>query len=250
VHRPGASLDEYERFNVLGTRVLVDACRRNRVPRLVFLSSIKVYGETPPGTVDEWTPVDPKSSYARSKLEAERTILDAAASRGPSGLVLRLCPVFGRGDKGNVRTVARAIARRRFVVPGNGSTRKSLVHVSTVADAVLRAVDSEVSGTFVIADRVAPSIRELADELAAALGRPPPPAVPVPIVMTAATALEALSRLRGRPPSVSRDLIRKSLSSSVCSPARFERTFKVICRVDLRDAIRDEVGWLRDQRLL
>jgi UDP-glucose 4-epimerase len=250
VHRPGAAAEEYVRFNVEGTRALIEACRSEGVSRLVFLSSIKVYGESPPGAIDESTPVDPSSAYSASKIEAERVVLEAGAQGGPAATVLRLCPVFGPGDKGNVRTVSRAIARRRFVVPGDGRTRKSVVHISTVTDGVLRALDSDARGIYVLADRVAPSMRELADRVAEALGRPPPPSVPVPLVMGAAAALEVLSRFRGREPTVSRELIRKSLRPSVCSPALFERTFGASCHVDLGPAIREEVEWLRWQRLL
>ncbi|MGH7295757.1 MAG: NAD-dependent epimerase/dehydratase family protein, partial [Polyangiaceae bacterium] len=163
---------------------------------------------------------------------------------------LRLCPVYGAGDKGNVRRVAIAIARRRFVVPGDGGTRKSVVHASTVAEAVRLAATSDASGVFVLSDRVAPSMRELGDTIAAALGRRRPPSVPLPLVLSAAGALEALARLRRREPSISRELVRKSLRSTVCSPSKLERALGMECRVELRDGVAEEIAWLRRDRLL
>jgi nucleoside-diphosphate-sugar epimerase len=47
VHRPDAREAEYRRFNVEGTRALVRACAACRVRRLVFMSTVKVYGEEP-----------------------------------------------------------------------------------------------------------------------------------------------------------------------------------------------------------
>jgi UDP-glucose 4-epimerase len=250
VHRPGASASEHRAFNVDGTRALLAAARARHVRRIVFLSTIKVYGEEPAGTIDEDTAVDRSSPYSATKLEAERILLDAAADGGPSVAVVRLCPVYGAGDKGNVRRVATAIARRRFVVPGDGSTRKSVVHASTVAEAVGRVLRSDASGVFVLADRVAPSMRELADTIARALGRRPPPAVPVAFALGAAAMLAALARVRGREPGASPDLVRKSLRSTVCSPSKIERTLGMDCHVDLRAGIDEEISWLRRERLV
>lgn len=250
VHRPGADASQHAAFNVEGTRALLAAARSRGAQRVVFLSTIKVHGEEPAGVIDENTPIDGSSPYASTKLEAERMLLDAAGQGGPSALVLRLCPVYGAGDKGNVRRVATAIARRRFLIPGDGATRKSVVHASTVAEAVRRALESEVTGAFVLADREAPSIRELADTIARALGRRPPLSVPVALVLGAAAALEAVSRVRGREPSVSRELVRKSLRSTMCSPAKIERALGMECHVDLRDSIAEEIAWLRRERLV
>ncbi len=245
VHRPGAGHEEYERFNREGTGILVDACRKEGVRTLVFVSSIKVYGEDPRGVIDEETPLDPEGSYAGSKLDAERLV--EAASPSLRTVILRLCPVYGRGDKGNVRAMIRAIQGRRFVVPGAGATRKSLVHVSTVCQVVLAASERQVSGVFVVADREAPSIRELADTIAGVLGRRRPLAVPAPVLLATASAFE---RVLGRRSPITRDLVRKTMIPTVCSPARAEQAFGVDCHVDLRSAIEDEVAWLREAKLL
>jgi UDP-glucose 4-epimerase len=250
VHRPGAAASEHRAFNVEGTRALLAAARSRGVRRIVFLSSIKVYGEEPAGVVDESTAVDRASPYSATKLEAEQILLDASERGGLSVIVLRLCPVYGAGDKGNVRSVATAIARHRFAVPGDGSTRKSVVHASTVAEAVLRTVRSDERGVFVLSDRVAPSMRELGDTIAQAMGRPPPRSVPIALALGAAAGLAALARLRGREPKVTPELIRKSLRSTVCSPVKFERTFGLDCHLDLRDGIAEEVAWLRREGLL
>ena len=161
VHRSGATAAEHRAFNVDGTRALVAAARSRGVRRIVFLSTIKVYGEEPTGVIDEDTEVDSSSPYSATKIDAERILLEAGEHGGPSVVVLRLCPVYGAGDKGNIRRVTTAIARRRFVVPGDGSTRKSVVHASTVAEAVCRALESDARGVFVLSDRVAPSSRSL-----------------------------------------------------------------------------------------
>lgn len=189
------------------------------------------------------------SPYARTKIEAERIVL-GAASGGLSSAVLRLCPVFGRGDKSNVRTMIRAIAKRRFVIPGDGTNQKSIVHISTVTEVAQAAAASSKAGVFVVADREAPTIRHLADTIARAVGTPPPPSVPAALVHGAAALIERLARAAGRTPPVTREQLRKLLERSVCSPARAQAELGVSCHVELAEAITDEVRWLRESGLM
>ena len=188
VHRADASMSEYVRFNVDGTRALVEDCVAKHVERFVLFSTIKVYGELTQGVVDERTPIATESCYAHTKLDAEQIVLGAEPVRP---VVFRLAPVFGVGDKGNVRNVIRAIARRRFLLPGDGATRKSLVHVSTVARVLSAALDSDTTGVFVLADRVAPSMRELSDDIAHAVGRRAPLSLPLPLMRAIALGLHS-----------------------------------------------------------
>ena len=215
VHKPTTPVAEYARFNV----------------------------ETPIGVIDENTPHAADAPYSRTKAEAEDLVL-AATDLRPA--VLRLCPVYGRGDKGNVRTMIRAISRRRFVVPGDGSTKKSIVHVSTVASVVRAAAEQLATGVFVVADRRTPSIRELSDRIAHALGRRRPPSVPGPLLRGAASVIGGLARLARRDTAISSDLIAKAMRSSLCDPSRVERELGVSCTVDLDAALADEIAWLRE----
>jgi nucleoside-diphosphate-sugar epimerase len=241
VHKPGAPSEEYTRFNVAGMRALCEACRIDGAPRIVYLSTIKVYGESPLGTIDEHTRLAPESAYARSKLEAEHVL----AEHGPEHVILRLCPVFGVGDKGNVRTMIRAIARRRFAVPGDGSNRKSLVHVSSVAEVALAAC-ARGSGVFVVADREVPSVAQLSDTIARTLGRWRPLRVPAAALYLAAAGCEVGYRVLRREPRIQRALIRKALLPSECDPRRVLSALQVDCHRDLREAIAEEVAWLRE----
>ncbi len=250
VHRPGASREEYDRFNTEGTQALVKACETRRVGQLVFVSSIKVYGERPLGIIDERTPLAPEASYAMSKALGERMVLEAGSRNGMRVAVLRLAPVYGRGDKGNVRAMIRAIHRRRFFIPGAGATRKSLVHVSTVAAVVRAACEQRAQGVFVVADRRAPSIRELAETIASCLGRRTPFRIPYPALIAAAAVLERANRTFGRPPRVTAELVRKTMIPTVCTPALVEKTLSVSCHADLRETIEDEIRWMRGERLL
>lgn len=235
----------YTRFNIEETRNLIEACRARDVRRVVYLSTIKVYGESSSVPIDELTRVAPQGPHAASKLAAERLLLQAELEGGPEVVILRLCPVFGVGDKGSIRTMIRAIARRRFAIPGAGATRKSLVHVSVVSAAALAAVDSSAKGIFVIADPIVPTVEQLSRMIARAVGRRRPPHVPELALYAGALGAELASKCLGRGPSLHRELIRKSLLPSICNPARAEHELGINCHVDLAEALRAEVAWLR-----
>ena len=235
----------YTRFNIEETRNLIEACRARGVRRIVYLSTVKVYGESSYVPMDEQSRVAPKGVYASTKLAAERLLAQAEREGGPELVILRLCPVFGVGDKGSIRTMIRAIAPRRFAVPGDGATRKSLVHVSVVTAAAVAAVQSPAKGVFVIADPVVPTVGQLSDMIARALGRRGPPHVPTAALYMSAFGVELAARCLGKGPSWHRDLIRKALSPSICNPARAEHELGINCHVDLVEALRAEVAWLR-----
>lgn len=245
VPRSGEGDHSYTRFNIEETRNLIAACKAQGVRRIVYLSTIKVYGESSFVPMDEQTRVAPRGVYASTKLAAERLLAQAEREGGPELVVLRLCPVFGVGDKGSVRTMIRAIAQRRFAVPGDGATRKSLVHVSVVTAAAIAAVESKHKGVFVIADPVVPTVGQLSDMIARALGRRGPPHLPAAALYMSALGVEVAARCLGKGPILHRDLIRKAMLPSICNPARAEHVLGVNCHVDLAEALRAEVAWLR-----
>lgn len=247
VHRPSTRASEYDQFNVDGTRVLLDASRAVGVGRFVFISSIKVNGEAPTGVINETTPIAADLDYARTKADAEKVVL-GASDLNP--VVLRLCPVYGVGDKGNVRTMIRAIWHRRFFIPGSGDVRKSIVHVSSVADVVRAATTARATGVFVVADAHTPSIRELADTIASLLGRRRPISVPAPWLAGVAKIVGDVARRARIRTAISPDIVRKAQTNSVCDPSRAVRELGVSCHVDLRETLREEIDWLRRDGLL
>jgi 2-alkyl-3-oxoalkanoate reductase len=188
---------EYERANVVGTRVVVEACRGAGVPRLVHVSSPSVAhaGASLVGAGSE--PADPDTArgpYARSKAIAERLAL-AADGDGLAVLAIRPHVVWGPGDPQLVaRTVARA---RRGGLPliGSGAALVDSTYVTNAVDALVAAVDrcDEVRGRPLVVTNGEPRpIGELLGGFCAAAGVPRPDRrVPTKI----ATALGGVAEL-------------------------------------------------------
>lgn len=139
-HRPIETAEEVRRFfaiNADGTKRVVEWCTFLGLKRIVYLSSIAFYDwqnlqkELP---VDESAPLGGTTAYAQSKLLGERHIQDS----GLDYRIVRLATVFGEGDRANFATLAKAMKQNRFVIPGPGNARKSLISVERAAELISR----------------------------------------------------------------------------------------------------------------
>jgi nucleoside-diphosphate-sugar epimerase len=142
VHRtPGHPAHEYYDTNIFGALNVTRFADAIGAKRIVFTSSISVYGPRE-DVVDENTAPAPTSDYGRSKLMAEaihRRWADAAADRRL--VIVRPGVVFGPGEKGNYSNLAGALKRGLFAYPGRKDTIKSGGYV----DELLNALDFVVS---------------------------------------------------------------------------------------------------------
>jgi nucleoside-diphosphate-sugar epimerase len=194
---------DFQRTNVTGTDIVVQACLDLGVPRLVHVSSPSVAhgGNSLVGVGAE--PADPEHArghYARSKAMAE---LVALAADGPRLRVLAIRPhlVWGPGD---TQLVARIIDRaRRGTLPilGSGAALVDTTYVDNAAEALVAAVDrvDEVHGRALVVSNAEPRpIAELIAAIAAAGGEPPPTRhVPAAVGTAAGAIVEALWSIRG-----------------------------------------------------
>ncbi|HEX9951934.1 MAG TPA: NAD-dependent epimerase/dehydratase family protein [Rubricoccaceae bacterium] len=194
---PPPDLDAlYLRVNIDGTRRLVAAAEAAGVARVVFASTINVYGPSRGGA--PWTEASathPDSAYARTKLEAESIVRTL-----PAGVVLRLAAVVGPGMKGNYPSLQRVLGAGLRLLPGDGANRRTLVHVADAAAAFALAAGGGVPpGTYNLTDGRVHTFDALVRSLQTASGRTPGvryvPAAPVRMLLGLPTAA---ARLVGR----------------------------------------------------
>lgn len=201
VHRPNETPDEVRLFhevNVEGTRKLLAAAERVGVRRFVFVSSIAVYGATPGAMPDECAPLAPASHYGRSKMEAEELVRASKLD----WVIVRPATIFGAGDRANFARLAQALRRGRFIVPGRGAARKSVLPVTLagelIADAVARPWPART--TWNLALPVAPTLREICDAFSAQHGWPVARSVPLGLLRVGARVGDVCAAVAGRAP--------------------------------------------------
>jgi nucleoside-diphosphate-sugar epimerase len=184
-------LAEFRRVNVEGTRALAEAAARAGVRRLVFLSSVKVHGESTTRPFVESDPPRPEDLYGISKWEAEQALAEVGRRTGIQYVILRPPLVYGPGVRANFLRLMRAVAAGVPLPFGAVENRRSLVFAGNLVDATRRCLEGQaVAGrTYLVNDGAALSTPDLVRRLAAALGVRPR-LVPVPVrAMTAAARL-------------------------------------------------------------
>lgn len=241
VNPPPALEEKYQRINVGGTKVVVDAAIRAGVRRVVLFSTIAVYGPSDGRVITEDTPPRPDTFYARTKLDAEGLVLAARGADGEKiGTVLRLGAVYGVRIKGNYQRLLQSLAKGRFVPVGDGANRRTLVYDKDVARAaVLAASHSGAAGkVFNVSDGRYHTMNEIIGTICAALGRKPPAfSLPVSVVRRAAGLLEDAARVFGRRSPVDRATIDKYTEDVAVDSRRIQDELGFVPQYDL------EAGW-------
>ena len=170
-------LREYRRVNVEGTLRLARQAAEGGARRFVFLSSIKVNGEStaidrPFRPSDTPSPVDP---YAISKAEAEVGLAELGHENGMEIVAIRPPLVYGPGVGANFLSMANWI-KRGVPLPFGGlvENRRSLIALDNLVELVRICVSHPRAGNevFLAGDGLDLSTADLVTRTAAALGVP------------------------------------------------------------------------------
>lgn len=124
----------YDDVNVQGARNICALAERLDVSKIVFTSSVAIYGFAAPDTGEDGE-VNYFNDYGRTKWLAEQ-VLREWQQRDPANrclVIVRPTVVFGEGNRGNVYNLLRQIHSGRFVMIGSGENRKSMAYVENVA---------------------------------------------------------------------------------------------------------------------
>ena len=171
------ALAAYRSVNVDGSRRLAEQAAAAGVRRLVYLSSIKVNGESTDGLPRPFgarnDEVNPEDSYGVSKWEAEQALWAVAASTCLEVVVVRPPLVYGPNVKGNL---ARLLKLVRLGVPlpfGAVQNQRSLIGLDNLVDLLIRCVDHPAAAgqTLLVSDGEDISTPDLLRYMANALGR-------------------------------------------------------------------------------
>jgi nucleoside-diphosphate-sugar epimerase len=147
VHAGRSRLEPLRCFevNALGTARLLEACRRQGVRRVVYASTVHVYGEPHYLPVDEQHPVAPLSIYAASKLAGEAAVAGYAADHRLICDIARLANVYG-GSLDPETVIGRALEQ----AAAGGSIRlrslapvRDFVHADDAAEALVQLAGSD-----------------------------------------------------------------------------------------------------------
>ena len=145
VHRDDVTdPDEYYSTNVEGARVLCEVCEEKGINKIVFTSSVAVYGFAPAGTAENGA-INPFNDYGRTKALAEDVYREWREKdpENRSLIIVRPTVVFGEGNRGNVYNLLNQINSGAFAMIGNGKNKKSMAYVENLAAFLVKCIESD-----------------------------------------------------------------------------------------------------------
>jgi nucleoside-diphosphate-sugar epimerase len=142
-----------------------------RIPRVVYISSSSVYGQSQGEWIDEASPAEPQSEGGRICLEAEHVLTEAAAQSDTTACILRLTGIYGPD-----RILARAAALRQGTpLAGRADAWLNLIHVDDAASAAMAAADHpNPDPLYLVTDDRPVTRQEYFSRLAERIGAPLP----------------------------------------------------------------------------
>ena len=220
--------DAFERVNARGTETVVRAAAREGARRVVQTSTADVFEAEPGGRLEE-SRVDPRpkgTAYERSKQRAEELAL--AAADGTELVIVNPSAVYGPGptasvslDEGLLRPVVSGSRLASPALPPGGF---GVVYAPGLARGHLLAAErGEPGRRYILSDRHV-TLRELAEAAVRVAGRGRvPPTLPVPVARAMAATGEAVARVIGKPPLLSRGQLQFFLWNAAPDSGRAQR---------------------------
>ena len=179
-------LTEFQKVNTLGTLNLARQASNAGVSRFIFLSSIKVNGEStsagnPFLAEDTHIPNDP---YGLSKYEAEQGLREISIQTGMEVVIIRPPLVYGPDVKANFLSMMHWVHKGVPLPLGAIHNQRSLVALDNLVDLITTCIDHPAAAnqTFLVSDDEDISTTELLKRMAKALGKPSR-LIPIPSIL-------------------------------------------------------------------
>ncbi|MBW4522114.1 MAG: NAD-dependent epimerase/dehydratase family protein [Scytolyngbya sp. HA4215-MV1] len=216
-------------INVEGTRAVLETAQAAGVSKVVYCSTIGVFGDTQGRVINETfqrEQTDFSSAYDVTKYEAQK-LVDEFAAKGLPVVSILPSGIFGADDP-HFGPVVKQFLKGGLKLWAGGKRITGIVHVDDLAIALLLAAERGKPGDWYIISAGDMTTREMFEILSRESGVPAPKEAPEFIVRLAGNLLDPIGRLLSWQPPLSRE--------------RVHYVYDRCVRVDASKA-RNELGW-------
>ena len=220
---------EMERVNVEGTRAVLEVAQSVGVSKLVYCSTIGIFGDTQGKVIDETferTQKDFSSAYDRTKYDAQK-LVDQASAKGFPVVSVLPSGIFGVDDP-HFMPVLNTFLKGRLKVWAGGQRITGIVHVDDLAEAMMLAADRGQLGGYYILSSGDLTTRKMFEIFSQETGISAPADAPEPVVRVVGNILDIIGRVFSWQPPIDRE--------------RVHYLYDRCVRVDATKA-RRELGW-------
>ena len=162
---------EYFLVNSVGTLNVLEAARLAETKRVVFTSSLTVYGKANYLPIDEKHPTNPLSPYGYSKLVAEEICRNYSQMYGLNVNIVRISYVYGPGQENLLIPTIISQLEKEKVVLKNLDFKLDYIFVDDIASAIAKCLDIDSSDVFNIGFGKSTSGKELIDAFSRVVGK-------------------------------------------------------------------------------
>jgi len=158
------SNQEYFDINVGLTKQIFELFLKSSASKFIFFSSVKAVADKVTGAfLTEDSVSNPQTPYGKSKLEAEKYILEQPLPPGKQIYILRPCMVHGPGNKGNLNLLHQVVSKYIPWPLGSFENKRSFCSIDNLCFIIKELVDRNdiPSGIYNIADDDPISTNEL-----------------------------------------------------------------------------------------
>lgn len=220
---------QMQRVNVEGTRAVMEVAQAMRVSKLVYCSTIGIFGDTKGNVVNETfkrTQTDFSSAYDRTKYAAQQ-IVDEFALHGLPVVSVLPSGIFGADDP-HFGPVLQQYVKGRLKLWAGGSRITGIVHVDDLVTAMILAAAKGTPGEHYIISAGELTTKDMFAILQKYTGVPVPKEAPQPVVRLVGNILDPIGRIFNWQPPLSHE--------------RVHYIYDRCVRVDATKA-RQELGW-------
>jgi len=149
VDRSIVNADPFLGTNIKGTKVLIDAARKFRIPRFIQISTDEVYGDIPKGSFSEDSPLRPNSPYAASKAAADLLVKAYMRTYAFPAIIVRPSNNYGPWqypEKLIPLAILRASGSKKIPLYARGENSREWLYVSDCIRAILLILEKGKTG--------------------------------------------------------------------------------------------------------
>lgn len=239
---------DYFDTNEGGTKVLCEVATKYNIKKIIFYSTVAVYGDKPTPSQEKMIPM-PTNPYGASKLAAEEVLKNwAAIDDSRSVLIMRPTLIYGERNTANMYRLIDQIQKGRYFHIGEGNNIKSIGYVKNLVAATDFLNQKLQKGVHIynFADTPQLTSREIAETIRIALGKKKVPTLPYWLVYTIGLPFDLIIKLTGKNLPISTERLKKFCTTTHHQANNLSR-FGFTSKWSNREGLSNMVHWYLNQ---
>ncbi len=206
-------LAELNNVNLTGLKNILRAALKHKVRKVIFLSSIAVYGESLDAS--ETSPYNPYDDYGRSKVMTEEYIKEFNKKHSLPIVIVRPSHVYGPGGRSNVQQMFQYINRNKYFIFGSGKNLINLVYLEDLLNIIIYILEDDKikSDDFIISGPRPYTTKELSYKIAKVCSAKKPLSLPYSVGYILGVINEVISRVTKKKMPLSRSRVKNLVRS-------------------------------------